>query len=298
MRILILSRNPALYSTNALAVAARRKGHHVRILDHLNCDIVIDNKSNAIIYNGEIIKGYNAVIPRIGSSVTQYGSIVVRHFESMGLYTTLSSDALLKTRDKLSCLQILSNNYLPVPKTAMSNNYYSLKNVIRFIGKMPVVIKLLEGTHGLGVIKADNFKIAESIMEMFFKTKHKVLIQEFVEESAGEDIRAFIVENRVVAAMVRKAKKGEFRSNLHRGASSFKVVLTEEEERIALEAAKIMGLKIAGVDILRARRGPLILEVNASPGLEGIENTTKVNIARHIIEMMERNLKKKEPYVR
>lgn len=298
MRILILSRNPALYSTNTLAIAARRKGHHVRILDHLNCDVVIDNKSNAIVYNGENIKGYHAVIPRIGSSVTRYGSIVVRQFESMGLYTTLSSEALLRARDKLSCLQILSNNYLPVPRTAMTNNFYALSNTIRFIGKMPVIIKLLEGTHGLGVIKADNFKIAESIMEAFFKTKQKVLLQEFIEEAAGEDVRAFIVDDKVVAAMSRKAKKGEFRSNLHRGATSFQIDLSKEEERIALEAVKIMGLKIAGVDILRSSRGPLIMEVNASPGLEGIETTTKVNIARYIIEMVEKSLQKEKSYVR
>ena len=163
---------------------------------------------------------------------------------------------------------------------------------------MPVIIKLLEGTHGLGVIKADNFKIAESIMEAFFKTKQKVLLQEFIEEAAGEDVRAFIVDDKVVAAMSRKAKKGEFRSNLHRGATSFQIDLSKEEERIALEAVKIMGLKIAGVDILRSSRGPLIMEVNASPGLEGIETTTKVNIARYIIEMVEKSLQKEKSYVR
>lgn len=293
MRLLILSRNPALYSTNVLSVAARRKGHHVRIIDHQNCDIVIDNKGNNLIYHGEPIKGYDAVIPRIGSSVTGYGSIVVRQLESMGLFTTLHSDALLKTRDKLSCLQILSNEYLPVPKTAMSNNFYSLSNMLRYIGDAPLILKLLEGTHGLGVIKADNYKIAESIMEAFYKTKQKVLIQEFVTEAAGEDVRAFVVGGKVVASMKRIAQEGEFRSNLHRGATSVKVQLSEEEERVSLQAVKVLGLKIAGVDILRSSQGPLIMEVNASPGLEGIENTTKVNIARQIIEYIEKNVKRK-----
>ena len=292
MRVLILSRNPALYSTNSLAVAARRKGHHVRILDHVNCDLIVDNHQNIVLYSGEHIKGYDVVIPRIGTSVTSYGSMVVRHFESMGIFSTLSSDALLKTRDKLSCLQILSNAYLPVPKTAITNNYYSFSNIVRYVGKFPVIIKLLQGTHGLGVIKADNYKISESIMEAFFKTKQKVLLQEFISESAGEDVRAFVVGNKVVAAMMRKAKPGEFRSNLHRGATSKKLQLTDEEENVALKAAKTMGLSIAGVDILRSSRGPLIMEVNASPGLEGIETTTKVNIAKEIIEFTERSYKK------
>jgi len=292
MRVLILSRNPALYSTNSLAVAARRKGHHVRILDHVNCDLIVDNHQNIVLYNGEHIKGYDVVIPRIGTSVTSYGSMVVRHFESMGIFSTLSSDALLKTRDKLSCLQILSNAYLPVPKTAITNNYYSFSNIVRYVGKFPVIIKLLQGTHGLGVIKADNYKISESIMEAFFKTKQKVLLQEFISESAGEDVRAFVVGNKVVAAMMRKAKPGEFRSNLHRGATSKKLQLTDEEENVALKAAKTMGLSIAGVDILRSSRGPLIMEVNASPGLEGIETSTKVSIAKEIIEFTERSYKK------
>jgi len=173
----------------------------------------------------------------------------------------------------------------------MTNNYYSFANILRYVGKMPIVIKLLEGTHGLGVIKADNFKIAESIMEAFFKTKQKVLIQEFIKESSGEDIRAFVVGEKVVAAMMRKAKPGEFRSNLHRGATSQKISLTEEEEQVALKAVKAMGLTIAGVDMLRSSRGPLIMEVNASPGLEGIENTTKVNVAREVIEYIEKNFK-------
>ncbi|MEE9373726.1 MAG: RimK family alpha-L-glutamate ligase [Saprospiraceae bacterium] len=292
MRILLLSRNPALYSTNSIAVAARRKGHYVRIVDHVNCDLIVDNKKNIVLYHGEHISGYDVVIPRIGSSVTSYGSMVVRHFESMGIFCTLTSDALIKTRDKLSCLQILSNSYLPVPKTAITNNYYSFPNIIKYIGKFPMIIKLLQGTHGLGVIKADNYKISESIMEAFFKTKQKVLLQEFIAESSGEDVRAFVVGNKVVAAMMRKAKPGEFRSNLHRGATSQKIQLTDEEENVALKATKTMGLNIAGVDMLRSSRGPLIMEVNASPGLEGIETTTKINIAKEIIEFVEKTYKK------
>jgi len=291
VRILILSRNPALYSTNSIAVAARRKGHHVRIVDHVNCDLVVDNKKNVVIYHGEHITGYDAVIPRIGSSVTSYGSMVVRQFESMGIYSTLSSSALLLTRDKLSSLQILSSAYLPVPKTAITNNYYSFSNILKYIGQFPIIIKLLQGTHGLGVIKADDFKISEAILEAFYKTKQKVLIQEFIKEASGEDVRAFVVGDRVVASMVRRAKPGEFRSNLHRGATSQKIELTEEEENVAIKAAKTMGLKIAGVDILRSSRGPLIMEVNASPGLEGIEGTTRVNVAKEIIEYVERNYK-------
>jgi ribosomal protein S6--L-glutamate ligase len=273
-------------------VAARRRGHHVRILDHLNCDILINNKGNSIIYNGEVIKGYDVVIPRIGSSVTSEGVIVVRQFESMGLFSTLQSEALLKTRDKMSCLQILSNNYLPVPITTMSNNYYAASQLVKEIGSLPVIIKLLEGTHGLGVIKADQYDIAESILEAFYKTKQKVLLQEFIAEADGEDLRAFVVGEKVVASMLRKAREGEFRSNLHRGATATKIELTEEEERIALQATQVMGLQIAGVDILRSSRGPLLMEVNASPGLEGIEGTTRVNVAKHIVEYIERRVGK------
>lgn len=290
MRLLILSRNPALYSTNSIAIAARRKGHHVRIIDHYNCDLVIDRYSHEVLVNGELIKGYDAIIPRIGSSVTNYGARVIRHFESLGIYTTLKADALLKSRDKLLCLQLLAAEFIPVPNTIISNQYDNLFHLSQKVGDFPLILKMLQGTHGLGVIKADNYSTAESIIEAFVKSKQKVILQEFIKESNGQDVRAFIVGGEVVAAMTRQAQEGEFRSNLHRGGIGRKIKLSDEENLIALKAAKTLGLSIAGVDLIRSNRGPLVMEVNASPGLEGIESMTKVNIAKKIIQFVERQI--------
>lgn len=295
MRILILSRNGGLYSTRSLYNAARRRNHFVRVVDHMNCDLMIQNERNIIFVHGQALRGYDVIIPRIGNTVTSYGASVIRQFESMGVATVLRADSLIKARDKLSCMQILSHHGIPVPKTLLVNNYSQFHLLHHKIESFPKIIKLKSGTHGLGVIKADDAKSMESMMEAFYGLKQKVLIQEFIEESKGEDIRIFVVGREVVASMKRSAQEGEFRSNLHRGGTSSVAEITEEERTVALEAVKILGLHVAGVDMLRSKKGPLVLEVNASPGLEGIENTTKVDIAKKIIQFAER-LAKDETY--
>ena len=291
MNIVILSRNPALYSTQTLIVAARRRGHNVRVLDHMQCDIVVQNGKEEIFYQNERILGINAIIPRIGASATSYGSAIIRQFEGMGVYTVLSSDSLLKSRDKLSCLQILAANDIPIPKSVISNHPLVIPEMIEQLDQMPIIIKLINGTHGLGVILSENKRNAEAIIEAMFKARQKLMLQEYIGESKGSDVRVFIVDGEIEGVMKRQAQEGEFRSNLHRGGTSFVVKLTDEEKRIALKAAKILNLHVAGVDMLRSNRGPLILEVNASPGLEGIETTTKKDIAGKIIQCVERNAK-------
>ncbi len=284
MNIAILSRNPSLYSTASLVRAGRRKQHYVRVLDHMQCDISIETGKPQVFYQGQLIKNIDIIIPRIGSSATSYGASVIRQFESMGVTSTLSAEPLLRARDKLSCLQLLAAEGLGVPKSLVSNNYFSINEMLDRIGDLPAIIKLINGTHGLGVILAESKSNAESIMEAFYKAKQKIMLQEYIEEAKGADIRVFIVGDEIVGVMKRQAKEGEFRSNLHRGASSSVVSLSGLEAEIALKATKILGLNIAGVDMLQSERGPLILEVNASPGLEGIETTTGNDIAGKIID--------------
>ncbi len=288
MRLIILSRNGELYSTRSLYNAARRRNHFVRVIDHMNCDLMIQNEHNSIFVHGQPLRGYDAVIPRIGHTVTAYGSAVIRQFESMAVPTILGSEALLRTRDKLSCMQLLSHKGIPVPQTLLINNYGQFPHLHEKIEGFPKILKLLSGTHGLGVLKADDIKSMEGILEAFHGLKQKVLIQEFIEESSGEDIRLFVVDGEIVAAMKRSAREGEFRSNLHRGGSSEVVAISEEEKSVALNAVKILRLHVAGVDMLRSNNGPLVLEVNASPGLEGIEKTSKIDIAKKIIQFAER----------
>lgn len=290
MNIAILSRNPALYSTQSLVKAARTRHHYVRVLDYVNCDIVIEKSNLMIYYHNQLIQNIDAIIPRIGASVTKYGAAVIKQFEGQGIFTTLGSTALIDARDKLFCLQILAANGIDVPRSIMSNNYLVFSDLIDKLG-LPIIIKLLNGTHGLGVMLAEKKMMAESIFETFFKTKQKAMLQEFIAEAKGADVRIFIVDGEVVGVMERQAKAGEFRSNLHRGASSRVVEISKEEENIAKKAVDVLGLKIAGVDLLRSARGPLILEVNASPGLEGIETTTGNDIAGKIISFVERNVK-------
>lgn len=292
LKILILSRSTNLYSTNSLLQACRRKGHYARVVDHMMCDLVVDKTGSKIFYEGEELERFDAVIPRIGGSATSYGAAVIRQLESMGVSTTLLANSLLNARDKLSCLQILTANNIGVPKSIVSNNYYSMSNMILEIGKLPIVIKMLKGTHGLGVILSETHRNASSILEAFYKSKQKVMLQEFIEESAGTDVRVFVVDGEIVGVMKRQAKEGEFRSNLHRGASSFVIELTDAEKSAALNAAEAMNLTVAGVDMLQSKDGPLILEVNASPGLEGIETTTGKDIAGKIVMYLERNVKK------
>lgn len=293
MRIVILSRNPALYSTQSLYLAARRRGHDVRVIDHMRCDIIIERNAISIDYENERLDNIDAIIPRIGASATSYGAAVIRQFELMGVFSVLHAEALLKSRDKRTCMQILVANGIPVPSSVITNNIMELENSIRKVGPAPVVIKLLNSTQGLGVVLAETDSSAESVMESFIRLKQKVILQEFIREAEGKDIRVFIVDGQIVASMERAARPGEFRSNLHRGATARKVFLRRVEEQVALKSVKVLGLRVAGVDILRAKSGPLVLEVNASPGLEGIEGTTRVDVATKIIQYVERNARGK-----
>jgi ribosomal protein S6--L-glutamate ligase len=290
MKIVVLSRNPKLYSTQRLVEAGQKRGHEMLVLDHLKCNLVIEKRNPKVIYKGEEITGVHAVIPRIGASVTFYGTAVVRQFEMMHVFTAVESQALVRSRDKLRSLQILSRAGLGLPKTVFSNYSKDVEKTLKEAGGAPVVIKLLEGTQGLGVVLADNKKSAISVIEAFNGLKARVIVQEFIREAGGADIRAFVVDGQVVGAMMRTAKEGEFRSNLHRGGSAEVIELTPEEEITAIKAASAMKLGIAGVDMLRSERGPLIIEVNSSPGLEGIEQATGKDIASQIIKYIEKNV--------
>ncbi|WP_438969437.1 30S ribosomal protein S6--L-glutamate ligase [Nonlabens sp.] len=289
MKFAVLSANPNLYSTKRIIEAGKKKGHEMIIIDHTKCDLVIEKKKPIVIYKDQEIRDIQGVVPRIGASVTFFGTAVVRQFEMMKIFTATESQALVRSRDKLRSLQILSRAGLDLPKTVFSNYSKNVSNVVEKVGGAPLVIKLLEGTQGLGVVLADNKNSAESILEAFNGLQARVIVQEFIKEAKGADLRAFIVDGQVVGAMKRQGKEGEFRSNLHRGGSANIVTLTDEEENAALKAARVMGLGIAGVDMLQSARGPLILEVNSSPGLEGIETATGKDIASQIIKYVERN---------
>lgn len=290
MNIIILSRNPHLYSTQRLVEAARQRKHTCEVIDPLKCDIIIEKKNPAILYKGRVLENIDAIIPRIGASVTFYGTAVVRQFEMMKVFSVVESQALVRSRDKLRSLQVLSRAGLGMPKTVFSNYTKDASEVIASVGGAPLVIKLLEGTQGLGVVLAETNNAAESVIEAFHGLQARVIIQEFIKEAKGADIRAFIVDGNIVGAMKRQGKAGEFRSNLHRGGSAEIIQLTEDEENAALKAAKALGLGVCGVDMLQSARGPLILEVNSSPGLEGIEAATKKDIAKSIIRFIERSV--------
>ncbi|PIV17822.1 MAG: 30S ribosomal protein S6--L-glutamate ligase [Flavobacteriales bacterium CG03_land_8_20_14_0_80_35_15] len=289
MKIAILSRNPNLYSTKRLVEAGAKRNHEMLVVDHSKCDIIIEKKKPAIMYKHELLTDINAVIPRIGASVTFYGTAVVRQFEMMKVFTAVESQALMRSRDKLRSLQVLSRAGLGLPKTVFTNYSKDVKDIIKRVGGSPLVIKLLEGTQGLGVVLAENDNAAESVLEAFNGLQARVIVQEFIKEAKGADIRVFVVDGVVVGAMKRQGKEGEFRSNLHRGGTAKIVELSVDEENAALKAARIMGLGIAGVDLLQSARGPLILEVNSSPGLEGIEAATGKDIAKKIIHYIERH---------
>lgn len=290
MNLVILSRNPSLYSTTALEQAAIKRKHTVRIIDPIYCDIVIEKKHPTIYYKGKKLDHVDAVIPRIGSSITYYGTALVRQFEMMNVFTTVGSQALMHSRDKLQSLQILSKAKLGLPKTVFTNYSKNVNDVIERVGGAPLVIKLLEGTQGLGVVLAETKNAAESVLEAFNGLQARVIVQEYIQEAKGADIRVFVVDGHVVGAMKRQGKEGEFRSNLHRGGSANIIELSDEEEVAAVKAAKALGLGVAGVDMLQSERGPLILEVNSSPGLEGIQNATKKDIAKTIIRYIEKNI--------
>ncbi|PKP43315.1 MAG: 30S ribosomal protein S6--L-glutamate ligase, partial [Bacteroidetes bacterium HGW-Bacteroidetes-12] len=274
MKILVLSRNPNLYSTRRLVEAGEKRKHEMLVVDHTKCDLIIEKKRPQVFYKGQPLEGVDAVIPRIGASVTFYGTAVVRQFEMMKVFTATESQALVRSRDKLRSLQILSRAGLGLPKTAFTNYSKDVKSIIQKVGGAPLVIKLLEGTQGVGVVLAENNNAAESVLEAFNGLRARVIVQEFIKEAGGADIRAFVVDGVVVGAMKRQGKEGEFRSNLHRGGSASLYELTDEEENTALKAAKVLGLGVAGVDLLQSNKGPLIMEVNSSPGLEGIEGAT------------------------
>jgi len=289
MRIAILSRNPRLYSTRRLVEAAQARDHEVHVLDHLKCYMDIASHDPAVHYRGEELEPFDAVVPRIGASVTFYGSAVVRQFEMMGTYALNESVAITRSRDKLRSLQILARAGIGLPVTAFAHLTEATEDLINIVGGAPLVVKLLEGTQGKGIVLAESKSAAVAIIEAFRGLKANFLVQEFIKEAGGADIRCFVIGNKVVAAMKRQAAKGEFRSNLHRGGTATLVKLTPEERSTAVRSAQRMGLNVAGVDILRAHHGPVVMEVNSSPGLEGIEAATGKDIAGLIIAFVEEN---------
>ncbi len=293
MKIAVLSRNKELYSTKRLVEAIKQKGHQSVVIDHLKCDLVMEDKGPFIYYQGKSVEDVDAIIPRIGASVTFYGTAVVRQFEMRKVFSAIDSLAITRSRDKLRSLQILSRSGVKMPKTAFTNFSKEENKILKHVGDAPVVIKLLEGTQGLGVVLAETNKAAKSVVEAFESLKTRVILQEFIEEAGGADIRAFIVDGQVVGAMKRQGKEGEFRSNLHRGGDANIIKLSRAEKSMALLAAKSMGLAIAGVDMLQSKRGPMVLEVNSSPGLEGIEKATGIDVAGKIIEYVERGASKR-----
>ncbi|GLP96291.1 30S ribosomal protein S6--L-glutamate ligase [Paraferrimonas sedimenticola] len=291
MRVAILSRNPNLYSTRRLKEAGEARGHQVDIIDTLHCYMDITRSRPAVRYHGEELPKYDAVIPRIGASITFYGTAVVRQFEMMGAFCVNESVAISRSRDKLRSLQLLSRKDVGLPRTGFANRPDNIKDLIKNVGGAPLVIKLLEGTQGIGVVLAETNKAAESIIEAFMGLKANILVQEFIKEAGGADIRCFVVGDKVVAAMKRQGAEGEFRSNLHRGGSAKLIRLTKEERATAVKAAKVMGLNVCGVDILQSANGPVVMEVNSSPGLEGIESATNKDVADLIFQFIEAKAK-------
>ncbi len=291
MKIAILSRNPKLYSTRRLKEACTARGHDVMVIDVLRAYMNIASHKPTIHYKGRPIDNIDALIPRIGASVTFYGAAVVRQFEMMGVYSLNESVAITRSRDKLRSLQLLARKGIGLPVTGFASKPDDIKDMIAMVGGAPLVVKLLEGTQGIGVVLAETQKAAESVIEGFMGVKANILVQEYIKEAKGADIRCFVIGGKVVATMQRKAAPGEFRSNLHRGGKASLIKITPEERSTAMRAAKIMGLNVAGVDLLRSNHGPVVMEVNSSPGLEGIEKTTGKDIAGMIVEYMENNAK-------
>ncbi|GAB4348070.1 MAG: 30S ribosomal protein S6--L-glutamate ligase [Flammeovirgaceae bacterium] len=293
MKIAILSRNVKLYSTQRLIEAGKQRGHEIIVIDPLKCFLKIEKDKPEINYEGKILKDIEAIIPRIGASVTYHGATLIRHFETQNVYSVVSSTSLIRSRDKLRSLQLLCSAGLEIPKTVYSSSLFEIDSLIDAVGGVPLVIKLLEGTQGLGVILAETRQAVHSTLDTLHGLKAKFIIQEYIKEAQGTDIRVFIVGNKVVGAMKRQAKEGEFRSNLHRGGSSTHIRLSPEEEKTAIKAAQTIGLDVAGVDMLPSKRGNLILEINSSPGLEGIENTTQHDIAGEIFDFIQEKVLKK-----
>ena len=295
MKIAILSNGPGNYSTKRLKEVAKARGHKVRVIKYRECYASIEQSNPTVSYRGEDLSGYDAVIPRIAANMTRYGTAIVRQLEMQGVYTVSGSLAINRSRDKLRSLQLLAKAGVGIPKTVVSRNSTDIDNLLEKLGGMPVIIKLARGTHGNGVVLAETKKAAKSVLQAFYLTNEdgtNVLLQEFIKESAGTDIRAFVVGGRVVASMKRQSLDDDFRSNLHKGGEGKTIKLTEEERKMAIKAAKAMGLNVAGVDMMRSERGPLVLEVNASPGF-GIEKVTKRDVATAIIEYVELNARRR-----
>ena len=295
MRIYILSRNKELYSTKRLFEAAKEKNWDVEVIDYLKCTIEIMKGELVINYLGKVLPTPDAIIPRVGASRTFYGTAMVRHFEMMDVFSTSGNLAIARSRDKLRSLQVLSKNGVDMPKTVFASNKSSAKDVIELSGGAPLVLKILEGTQGVGVVLVDSEKAAKSVLDAFYGMDVNLLVQEFIEEAGGADIRALVVGGEVVGAMKRQGAEGDFRSNLHQGGSATAYKLNRKEKSTALAAAKAMGLGICGVDMIPSSRGPLVMEVNSSPGLEGIEKSTQIDIAGKIMDYIEKNVTPAEP---
>jgi ribosomal protein S6--L-glutamate ligase len=291
MKIAILSTNRNLYSTRRLVEAGEQRGHRMPVYNHKRCYMNIMSSNPQIHYNGTVIDGVDAIIPRIGASVSFYGTAVVRQFEVMGVYSVNESVAIRRSRDKLRALQLLSRKGIGLPRTGFANAPGDTDDLLDLVGGAPVVIKLLEGTQGVGVVLAETKKAAESVIEAFRGLKANFMVQEFIKEAGGADIRCLVIGDKVVAAMKRQGKEGEFRSNLHRGGTAALIKITPEERSTAVRSAKVMGLNVAGVDLLRSNHGPVVMEVNSSPGLEGIETATNKDVAALIIDFIEKNAK-------
>ena len=291
MKIALLTRNPKLYSHRRLLETAEKRGHQMVPFDYLKCYMNITSKKPELRYQGQSLEGFDAVIPRIGASHTFYGTAVVRQFEMLGTFTPNESQAITRSRDKLRSLQLLARAGIGLPVTAFAYDSKRTDDLLSIVGGAPVVIKLLEGTQGIGVVLSETHKSAKSVIEAFHGADIAILVQEFIKEAQGRDIRAFVVGRSIVATMERTGSKDDFRSNLHRGGSATMIELTPEEKRTALKAARSMGLNVAGVDLLRSDHGPVVMEVNSSPGLEGVETATGVDVADAIIRFVERNAK-------
>jgi len=291
MKIAILSRRSSLYSTRRLIEAGRERGHTMHVINYLRCYMDITSKNPQVMFRGEPVRGFNAIVPRVGSSHVFYGASVVRQFEMMGTFSANESEAINRAHDKLRQMQLLARAGIGLPVSGFANDIQDIDVVLDAVGGPPVVVKLLNGTQGKGVVLAETRKAAESVIGAFRELDADILVQEFIKESRGTDIRAFVVGGRVVASMERTAPPGEFRSNIHRGGTAVKAKLTPEERKTAMKAAKSVGLAVAGVDLMRSNRGPVVLEVNSSPGLEGIEMASGVDVAGRIIEYLEKNAK-------
>lgn len=289
MKIGILSTNSNLYSTQRLVEACKQRGHQVQVINHKRCYMNITSHNPSVHYKGKEIEGLDAVIPRIGASVSFYGTAVLRQFEMMGVYSVNESVAISRSRDKLRALQLLSRRGVGLPVTGFANSPDDTQDLLKIAGGVPVVIKLLEGTQGVGVVLAETRKAAESVIEAFRGLGANFMVQEFIAEAAGADIRCFVIGDKVVASMKRQAREGEFRSNLHRGGSATLIRITPEERSTAVRSARVMGLNVAGVDLLRSNHGPVVMEVNSSPGLEGIEKATGKDVATMVIKFIEKN---------